>query len=237
MACRLRAESGDAQAQCDMGIAYAYGHGVAQDYAMSAAWYSRAADQGLARAQHNLAGLYLNGQGVTKDRAEALKWLGLEEAGAVGDEKAALGAVMKNLATTMTTAEVADAQRRASNWLRGFARKMDLSTLSAMTFYASASVVAPNAVGVVPPRLLKEAKPEYSSAAKERKIEGIVVLECIVLVDGKVGECQVAQSLDKESGLDDRAIKAVRKWRFEPGTRDGLPVPVLVTIELTFRLR
>jgi len=45
----------------------------------------------------------------------------------------------------------------------------------------------------------------------------------------------VTTSLD--AGLDQEAIKAVKQWRFEPGTKDGKPVPVLMTIEMTFTLR
>jgi TonB family protein len=48
---------------------------------------------------------------------------------------------------------------------------------------------------------------------------------------------QVVRSLDSAFGLDQEAIKAARQWRFAPGTRLGEPVPVLVTIELTFTLR
>jgi protein TonB len=47
----------------------------------------------------------------------------------------------------------------------------------------------------------------------------------------------VTRSLDAEYGLDQEAIAAAKKWKFKPGTRQGKPVPVLVTIELTFTLR
>ena len=60
-------------------------------------------------------------------------------------------------------------------------------------------------------------------------------LECIVETTGSVGDVNVTKSLDE--GLDQEAIKAVRQWRFEPGTKDGKPVPVLVTLEMTFTLR
>jgi TonB family protein len=52
-----------------------------------------------------------------------------------------------------------------------------------------------------------------------------------------VGQVQVVRSLDPTFGLDQEAVKAVRRWRFRPGTRFGQPVPVLVEIELTFTLR
>jgi len=70
-----------------------------------------------------------------------------------------------------------------------------------------------------------------------QKIQGVVMVEAVVLPDGGVGQVNVVRSLDPTFGLDQEAIKAVRRWRFRPGTRFGQPVPVLVEIELTFTLR
>jgi len=91
--------------------------------------------------------------------------------------------------------------------------------------------------GVTPPRVIREARPNYTSDAMRAKIQGVVVLECIVKSDGTVGDVQVTRSLDSTFGLDQEAIKAAKQWRFQPGTRLGEPVPVLVSIELTFTLR
>ena len=76
-----------------------------------------------------------------------------------------------------------------------------------------------------------------TAAAMRAKIQGIVVVECIVLPDGTVDDVKVIKSLDKTFGLDDQAINAAKQWRFRPGRRLGEPVPVYVTIELTFTLR
>lgn len=91
--------------------------------------------------------------------------------------------------------------------------------------------------GVVAPRLLKEVKPAYTGDAMRAKIQGVVTVEAIVLPNGTVGDVRIIRSLDRTFGLDDEAIKAVRKWAFAPGTRFGQAVPVLVEIELTFTLR
>lgn len=91
--------------------------------------------------------------------------------------------------------------------------------------------------GVELPRVIREVKPQYTADAMRAKIQGIVELEAVVLPDGTVGQVQVTRSLDRTFGLDAKAIEAVRQWRFVPGTRFGQPVPVLVTIELTFTLR
>ena len=91
--------------------------------------------------------------------------------------------------------------------------------------------------GVETPRLIKEVKPQYTAQAMRAKIQGEVLLECIVQPDGSVGNIRVVRSLDSAFGLDQEAIKAARQWRFQPGTRQGQPVPVLVTIAIAFTLR
>jgi periplasmic protein TonB len=91
--------------------------------------------------------------------------------------------------------------------------------------------------GVTTPVVLREVKPQYTSDAMRAKVQGSVLLECIVRADGSVGEVKVARSLDPVFGLDLEAMKAARQWRFRPGMRQGEPVAVLVVIELTFTLR
>jgi protein TonB len=91
--------------------------------------------------------------------------------------------------------------------------------------------------GIELPRLIHDEKPLYTADAMRAKIQGTVVLECVVNPDGTVGDVTVVRSLDATFGLDQEAVKAARKWRFVPGRRLGQPVPVLVTLELTFTLR
>ncbi len=91
--------------------------------------------------------------------------------------------------------------------------------------------------GVTLPRVLHEERPQYTSDAMRAKVQGTVLLECVVRPDGSVGDVQVIRSLDPTFGLDQQAVTAARKWRFAPGTRLGEPVAVLITIELTFTLR
>ncbi len=68
------AESGDAAAQFNLGVAYANGRGTAQDYRESLRWFRRAAEQGAALAQFNLGVIYQRGLGVPQDRAQAARW-------------------------------------------------------------------------------------------------------------------------------------------------------------------
>ena len=88
---------------------------------------------------------------------------------------------------------------------------------------------------VKPPRLRKEVKPQYSERAKQEKIEGEVLMECVVKADGTVGDIKIVRSLDPD--LDQAAIDAAKLWEFDPGTRDGKPVDVLVTIAIAFTLK
>ena len=85
--------------------------------------------------------------------------------------------------------------------------------------------------------MLQEVKPNYTADAMRAKVQGSVWLECIVMPDGTVGNISVTRSLDSVFGLDQEAIKAARQWKFVPGMKEGEPVPVLITIELTFTLR
>jgi len=83
---RRLAEQGNAPGQANLGVMYANGQGVAQNYAEALKWYRLAAAQGNAIAQSNLGAMYANGQSVAQDYAEALKWFRL--AAAQGDASA-----------------------------------------------------------------------------------------------------------------------------------------------------
>jgi protein TonB len=91
--------------------------------------------------------------------------------------------------------------------------------------------------GVTTPVLLREVKPSYTSDAMRAKVQGSVLLECVVRPDGSVGDVRVVRSLDAMFGLDLEAMKAARQWRFRPALRLGESVPVLITIQLDFTLR
>lgn len=114
---------------------------------------------------------------------------------------------------------------------------MTLGALGVTSNEQKPSVYSIKQAGVTAPKLVKETKPDYTRDAMHARIEGIVKVEAVVLANGKVGEVKVTQSLDKEFGLDDRAVSAVKKWEFEPGRKDGKAVPVRVEIEISFRLQ
>jgi periplasmic protein TonB len=89
--------------------------------------------------------------------------------------------------------------------------------------------------GITPPRLLREVKADYTEDARQRGISGDVVLEIVVRRDGSVGDTRVLQGLG--GGLNDRALQAVRQWRFAPAQRQGAPVDVIVEVAVEFKLR
>ncbi len=86
------------------------------------------------------------------------------------------------------------------------------------------------------PRVVHAVKPVYTKEAMKAKLQGVVIVEVVVMPDGTVGDVRVVKSLDREFGLDEAAIAAAKQWRFEPGTRQGKPVPVIVALEMTFNL-
>ena len=89
--------------------------------------------------------------------------------------------------------------------------------------------------GITPPRLLREVKADYTDEARKRGISGEVVLEIVVRHDGSVGDVKILQALG--AGLNDRAVQAVKQWRFAPAQRLGAPVDVIVEVAVEFRLR
>ena len=88
--------------------------------------------------------------------------------------------------------------------------------------------------GVSAPVLLSKVEPEYSEEARKAKYQGTVLLYVEVDPSGHATNVRVLRSLGL--GLDEKAIAAVKMWKFKPGTKDGRPVTVVATIEVNFRL-
>lgn len=88
--------------------------------------------------------------------------------------------------------------------------------------------------GVSAPRVLYAPDPNYSEEARKAKYQGTVVLWVIVGPDGRVRDVRVQRTLGM--GLDEKAIEAVRTWKFDPARRNGQPVAVQVNVEVNFRL-
>ncbi len=88
--------------------------------------------------------------------------------------------------------------------------------------------------GTSRPEVITKADPEYSEEARKAKYSGTVVLSIVVNADGTAADIKVVRSLGL--GLDEKAVDAVRRWRFRPGMNKGVPVRVRAQIEVNFRL-
>ncbi len=85
------------------------------------------------------------------------------------------------------------------------------------------------------PEPVNNPDPPYTPQARKNHLTGTVIFT--VVVDAKGGVAEVKQlSKPLGQGLDESAIRTIRSWKFKPGTRNGVPVPVRVQAEITFRL-
>jgi len=88
--------------------------------------------------------------------------------------------------------------------------------------------------GVVAPTLLVAPEAEFSDDARRNKYQGTCMLSVIVDAHGNPQNVHVIRTLGM--GLDEKALEAVRHYRFKPGTKDGKPVPVIISVAVDFRL-
>jgi TonB family protein len=133
-------------------------------------------------------------------------------------------------------AGVSNAHRDTASILAPPPRPINSSTAARQSEQNERQVYRPGN-GVTQPKLLHEVKPVYTLEAKQAGIQGVVWLEAVVLDTGLVEEVTITHSLDTEYGLDDEAVKALKQWRFAPGTKDNKPVSVRVEVEMSFRLK
>jgi protein TonB len=88
--------------------------------------------------------------------------------------------------------------------------------------------------GVTAPKKIYDPDPDYSEEARKAKYQGTCILYVVVGPDGRTRDIRVQRTLGL--GLDEKAIEAVKTWRFEPAMKDGKPVSVAINIEVTFHL-
>jgi TonB family protein len=88
--------------------------------------------------------------------------------------------------------------------------------------------------GGTPPRPLSTPDPEYTEFARQARFQGKTILSAVVLSTGEMGPISILRPLGL--GLDDQAVDTIQKWRFQPATKDGKPVSVLINVEVTFNL-
>jgi TPR repeat protein len=110
--------AGSTVAQLNLGLMYALGQGVAQDYAEAAKWFRRAADKGFDKAQFNLGLLYEYGLGLPQDYVQAYFWMTLGASCYDQAHAASRLAARSRVASNMNQAQVAEAERLARQWKR-----------------------------------------------------------------------------------------------------------------------
>lgn len=84
------------------------------------------------------------------------------------------------------------------------------------------------------PKLTHYVEPAFSPSSKEAYVEGVVKISTVITIEGLPTELVVVHGLNTEE--DSTALKAAQQWRFDPGTKNGKPVYVKVTLEIEFHL-
>jgi TonB family protein len=112
-----------------------------------------------------------------------------------------------------------------------FAIPLLLLLLTTVSFAEKIYKVGP---GIVPPKVLERTEPQYTDEARAAKLQGKVVLTIVVGTDQRAHDIKITKSLDP--GLDASAIRSITTWKFQPGTKNGKPVPVRANVQVNFRL-
>lgn len=122
-------------------------------------------------------------------------------------------------------------------------RRLALSVAIALFAAGSATAVSSQSTvykpgdGVTLPVPIEEHRAEYTAEALQQGVQGSVFMDVVVGATGDVTDVTVSKSLDAEYGLDEQAVKAMRRWKFKPGSKDGQPVAVQVEVEMRFTLK
>jgi TonB family protein len=127
----------------------------------------------------------------------------------------------------------------------GVAATLDLTAVKGLRGWrfgqmdpAAARAVQPVRVGpnshIKQPRKVKDVRPDYPLIAKDARVQGTVILECVLSTEGKVTEVKILRGIPM---LDKSAVEAVRQWVYEPTFLNGVAVPVIMLVTVDFRLR
>jgi protein TonB len=83
------------------------------------------------------------------------------------------------------------------------------------------------------PKKLKNVAPAYPDIAKQARVQGVVILECTISPQGRVTDVKVLRGIPL---LDESAREAVKQWIYTPTLLNGVPVPVIMTVTVNFKL-
>lgn len=96
------------------------------------------------------------------------------------------------------------------------------------------TIYAPGQAGLILPTLIFAPQAEFSDEARRKKYQGVCMVALIVDTHGNPQDLRVIRALGM--GLDEKALEVIRKYKFKPGTKDGKPVPVRITVRIDFNL-
>lgn len=113
-------------------------------------------------------------------------------------------------------------------------RRMRVAVLAKPVSTFHSELPSAESPGIQKPTLKKQATPVYPEKAKRAGITGTVLLEIVILPEGVAGDINVAYAPHPD--LIEPSIVCVRKWRFEPARKDGAPLAVTATVEVSFTL-
>lgn len=134
------------------------------------------------------------------------------------------------LKATALSRELAELRREIST-LRG----QPSMTVTVTPGRTGASGMAPVRVGgdIRQPMKVRDVKPVYPPLAQEGRVQGLVILEGVIDEQGNIADVKVLRGVPL---LNDAAVEAVRQWRYAPTLLNGVPVPVIMTMTVTFTL-
>jgi protein TonB len=89
--------------------------------------------------------------------------------------------------------------------------------------------------GVTMPKVITQVYAHYTANAMKKKLKGRIALKAVVTKAGIPTQIEVTEHLDDE--MDAECVRALEQWRFEPGTKDGQPVAVRITVDMTFTVK
>jgi TonB family protein len=169
--------------------------------------------------------MYAEGKGIPQDPVLAYKWLSLTVMGLNGRQSPSGQAAEERLHSatmTMTPSQKEEAESLVQAWKTDY-------------FNRAKAGLAPPSWGVSMPVQLETPTPQYTDQARAARIEGVVVLQCIVRKDGTVNGCRIIRSLGY--GLDEESIRIIEtKWRFKPAMILDKPIDMPMNPEFTFKM-
>ena len=140
------------------------------------------------------------------------------------------------LGSMLLTVAVAGQQPPASSLTAASQRQADECPFPPENKIASfdTNLYLPRGNGVKLGRAVSAPDPDYAESARQKKIQGCVMLAVAISATGTVDAVKVVKPL--EPGLDQKAVEAVQQWKFTPATKDGKPIAVQIPISIGFSL-